>query len=151
MKQPQEGQVLGTSQQRSSESPIISQDGLRVLVDLAHVLLELDRHDCVRLCMCLSHTAEIHAHTIIHPFSESGQVTATPFKKKYRFGSRALAWSSRAVGSSFNPVDLVFTPIQNDTTSQSETNERGVVPSSALIKKKIKEVTCLQWIPKNLR
>ena len=66
MKQPQEGQMQGTSQQRSSESPIISQDGLRVLVDLAHVLLELDRHDCVRLCMWLSHTAEIHAHTIIH-------------------------------------------------------------------------------------
>ena len=138
MKPHKEEEALGIAQHRSSESPSISEDGLRGLVDLVHVVLELGRHHCVRLCMCLSHTAEIVADTLINSFSLSDQLTATPFRNKYLYGLRGIAWSPRAVGSSFNPADFIFTSIQNDTTSQSENNERGVVPSSALIKRKMR-------------
>ena len=140
--------VLSTSQQRSCESPIISQQGLCVLVDLAHVLRITGRHDCVRLCMWLSHTAEIHAPIIIHPFSLSDQLSATPLQEQISFwiqGSRMVSEGGRLLIQSNR---FILPSIQKDTTSQSETNERGVVPSSTLIQRKIKEITCLQWIPK---
>ena len=77
--------LLGTSQHWPCESPIISQQSLRMLVDGAHLLLELVWHDCVRLCMWLSHTAEKHAHTITHLFSLSDQLTATPIQEHISF------------------------------------------------------------------
>ena len=46
---------------------------------------------------------------------------------------------------------FIFTPIQNNATSQSESNERGVDPSFTSIKRKLMQITCLQWIHNTLR
>ena len=73
-----------------------------------------------------------------------------PFKNKYRLGSRGLAWSPRAVGSSFNPIDLFSPQFKMIRRVNPKLMSEGG-PIIRINQKKNKKVTCLQWIPKTLR
>ena len=105
---------------------------------------------CPPLHVVVTHSRDTctHNHT---PFLTIRSTHRNPLQEQISFwiqGSRMVSEGGRLLIQSSR---FIFTSIQNDTTSQSETNERGVVPSSALIKRKIKKVTCLQWIPITLR
>ena len=107
-----------------------------------------------RLCPPL-HVVVTHSRdTCTHNHTPSLTIRSThrnPLQEQISFGiqgSRTVSEGGRLLIQSSR---LIFTSIQNDTTSQSKTNERGVAPSSALMKRKSAEVTCLQWIPKTLR
>ena len=105
---------------------------------------------CPPLHVFVTHSRDTctHNHT---PFLTIRSTHRNPLQEQISFwiqGSRMVSEGGRLLIQSSR---FIITSIQNDTTSQSETNERGVVPSPALMKRKIKKVTCLQWIPKNLR
>ena len=107
-----------------------------------------------RLCQPL-HVVVTHSRdTCTHNHTPSLTIRSThrnPLQEQISFwiqGPRMVSEGGRLL---IECSRFIFTSVQIDTTNQSETNERGVVPSSALIKIKIREVTCLQWIPKTLR
>ena len=149
MKPQSAGASLRIAKHRSTKSAIVSKRGLRKLVDGTVVVLETFRHHCVSLCRGCMMVCACISGVYVTTTRGGGHYSPKPHSRtNLVLDPGGFAWSPRAVGSLFHPVDLLSPQLKNGKTRPCEIKAGGMAPSSPLITRKTRRTSAFCGYPK---